>query len=257
MAVGRGLRMFQLYGRVGVVTGGSSGIGAAVCAYLRAEGAIPVSWDVLPTADLQCDVSDPHQVSSCLRSTIERYGAPTILIANAGVGGFGSITDLDVGTWDRAFAVNTRSVFLLLQAISRLMVERGEAGSIVITTSVNGMVADPGTAAYAASKAAAIQLARVAARELGIHGIRVNAIAPGPIDTPMMADTKSIPGYWADIAKHTPLGRIGTPEDIAEAVVGLLKMSWVTGQVLGIDGGSSLATARGVSIGDREHRGTT
>jgi NAD(P)-dependent dehydrogenase (short-subunit alcohol dehydrogenase family) len=94
----------------------------------------------------------------------------------------------------------------------------------------------------------------VAARELGQHGIRVNAVAPGPTDTPMMADTRDIPGFREQIAANTPLGRMGDPDEVAQAVVGLLQMTWVTGQVLAADGGSSLATARGAAIGARGAR---
>lgn len=96
-----------------------------------------------------------------------------------------------------------------------------------------------------------MHFARIAARELGAYGIRVNAVGPGPTDTPMMADTKAIPGYREEIAANTPLGRMGTPEDILEAVVGLLQMHWVTGQLVMADGGSALCTARGASVGGR------
>jgi NAD(P)-dependent dehydrogenase (short-subunit alcohol dehydrogenase family) len=240
-----------LTGRVAVVTGGAAGIGAAVLEALRARGAIAVSWDVAEGCDVRCDVTDAASVTAALTETISRYGLPTILFANAGIRGYGKINDLDIALWDRVFAVNTRGVFLSVQAVVRELIAAGTPGSIVINGSVNGLVADPGLGAYSASKAAVLHFARVAARELGEYGIRVNAVAPGPTDTPMMDDTRAIPGFREQIAANTPLGKMGEVGDVADAVLALLEMSWVTGQVLAADGGSSLATARGAAIGAR------
>jgi NAD(P)-dependent dehydrogenase (short-subunit alcohol dehydrogenase family) len=242
---------FDLAGKVAVVTGGASGIGAAVATALRAHGAVAVAWDLLSESDVHCDVTDSDSVNEAFRATQVRFGTPTILIANAGIRGAGRIIDLDVSEWDATFAVNARGVFLTVQAVVRGMVEAGLPGAIVITGSVNGVISDPGIAAYSASKAAVMHFAQVAARELGEFGIRVNAIGPGPTDTPMMSDTKAIAGYRAEIAANTPLGKMGAPEDVAQAVIGLLKMTWVTGQALLVDGGSSLSTARGASIAAR------
>jgi NAD(P)-dependent dehydrogenase (short-subunit alcohol dehydrogenase family) len=242
---------FDLAGRVAVVTGGASGIGLAVAGRLRADGAHVVSWDVSQDADVVCDVTDASSVAAAMAATVSAAGIPTVLVASAGIHAGGAIVDLDVADWDRVFAVNTRGVFLAVQAFAREIIPSGEAGSVVIIGSVNGQVADPGTCAYASAKAAVMHFTRVAARELGAHGVRVNAIGPGPTDTPMMADTRNIPGYREEIASNTPLGRFGTPEDIAEAVAGLLQMGWVTGQVVMADGGSALCTARGASVGAR------
>lgn len=241
-------------GRIAVVTGGASGIGAATVEALRDAGARVVTWDLGAGADLTCDVSDAASVAAALADTQRLAGPPSLLVANAGVGGFGRILATDPEDWDAVFAVNTKGVFLTLQAVARSMIEHGQTGAIVVTASVNGVLADPSTAAYAASKAAVMQLTRVAARELGEHGIRVNAVGPGPTDTAMMADAKAREGYWAEIAAHTPLGRVGEPGDIAAAIVALLGLTWVTGQILMVDGGSSLATARGASIDARGRR---
>jgi NAD(P)-dependent dehydrogenase (short-subunit alcohol dehydrogenase family) len=241
----------DLDAQVAVVTGGASGIGLAVADRLRSAGARVVSWDVHPGADVFCDVSDPSSVAAAMAETVSRAGTPTVLVASAGVNGGGPILDIDPAEWDRVFSVNARGVFLAVQAFARQLIPSGEVGSVVIIGSVNGQVADPGTAAYGSAKAAAMHFARIAARELGSYGIRVNAIGPGPTDTPMMADTSAIPGYRDEIAANTPLGRMGAPEDIAEAVVGLLQMRWVTGQLVMADGGSALCTARGASIGAR------
>jgi NAD(P)-dependent dehydrogenase (short-subunit alcohol dehydrogenase family) len=241
----------DLAAQVAVVTGGASGIGRAVAHRLQSAGARVVSWDVNQGADVFCDVSDPSSVAAAMAETVLRAGPPTVLVASAGVIGGGPIVDLDPAEWDRVFSVNARGVFLAVQAFARQLIPSGEVGSVVIIGSVNGQVADPGTAAYGSAKAAAMHFARIAAREHGSYGIRVNAIGPGPTDTPMMADTSAIPGYRDEIAANTPLGRMGAPEDIAEAVVGLLQMSWVTGQLVMADGGSALCTARGASIGAR------
>jgi NAD(P)-dependent dehydrogenase (short-subunit alcohol dehydrogenase family) len=240
-----------LNGQIAIVTGGASGIGLAAATALRAEGAQVLSWDTHADADVCCDVSDPASVAAAMRQTISAAGTATLLVASAGINAGGPITDLDVADWDRVFAVNARGVFLAVQAFARQLIAAGQEGSAVIIGSVNGQVADPGTAAYGAAKAAAMHFAKIAARELGAHGIRVNVVGPGPTDTPMMADTQKIPGYRAEIAANTPLGRMGTPEDIAEAVVGVLQMGWVTGQIVMADGGSALCTARGSSVGAR------
>lgn len=117
-----------------------------------------------------------------------------------------------VEAWDRIFAVNVRAVFLGVRAVARGLVEAGQDGAIVAVSSVNGALADSGAAAYSASKAAVDHLVRVAAVELGRPGIRVNAVAPGPADTPMLSGARDVSGYRDDVRRATPLGRIGTPD---------------------------------------------
>jgi NAD(P)-dependent dehydrogenase (short-subunit alcohol dehydrogenase family) len=120
------------------------------------------------------------------------------------------------------------------------MVAAGMGGAIVAVTSVSGFLVDRMMGHYSVSKAAVAQLVRVAARELGPFGIRVNAVAPGTTDTPLFASTRRLPGYEARVAERAALGGIGTPEGVAEAVVALAGLQWVTGQVLAADGGVSL-----------------
>jgi NAD(P)-dependent dehydrogenase (short-subunit alcohol dehydrogenase family) len=120
------------------------------------------------------------------------------------------------------------------------MVEGGSGGSIVAVSSVSGFLADRNMAHYSVSKAGVDQLVRVAARELGSFGIRVNAVAPGTTDTPLFASTARLPGYAARVAERTALGGVGTPDAVAEAIVSVLRMTWVTGQVVAADGGVSL-----------------
>jgi NAD(P)-dependent dehydrogenase (short-subunit alcohol dehydrogenase family) len=236
--------MMDLQGAVAVVTGGGSGIGKATCELLAKEGAVPVAWDISGEG-VHCDVTNPQSVDAAIAETVEAYGVPTVLVASAGVGRVGRIVDIAVEDWDLTYAVNVRGVFLSLQAVVRAMTKAGLPGSIALIGSVNGTLADAAHSMYSTSKAAVLHLARCAAVELGPQGIRVNAIAAGPTETPMMRETLSIKGYPEQIAQTTPLGRIAQPEDIAAGVVSILRTEWLTGQAVALDGGSSLVTARG------------
>ena len=237
--------MLDLTGRVAVVTGGASGIGAACAELLEQQGAKVVRWDVSAAhGALRCDVSDAASVKSVMALTVEKFGRPSLLVAAAGVADGTSILDMNAATWDRVLGINLRGVMLSVQAVAREIVAAKGDGAMVLISSVNGVVADPGLSAYSASKAAVYHFARVAARELGPHGIRVNAVGPGPTETPMLQPSLSKQGYIEEVIRRTPLGEIGTPKRIAETVVGLLRMDWVTGQALMADGGSSLNTGR-------------
>jgi NAD(P)-dependent dehydrogenase (short-subunit alcohol dehydrogenase family) len=234
----------NLSGAVAVVTGGASGIGKATAGLLAAEGARPVTWDLVD-ADVICDVSSVDSVEAAIKQTKDTSGVPTVLVACAGVGRVGRIIDLSIEDWDLTYAVNVRGVFLSLRVVAREMVAADLPGSIVLISSVNGSLADSAHSMYSTSKAAVSHLARCAAVELGPSGIRVNAVAAGPTETPMMSKVLAIEGYRQQIADTTPLGRIATPEDIAQGVLNVIRSDWVTGQVLAVDGGSSLMTARG------------
>lgn len=237
----------DLHGRVAVVTGGASGIGAASVELLRDAGAVPVSWDLGEPSDVSVDVSDAAAVGDAIAETAERFGRPTLLVAGAAVAHRSLIVDHDVEAWDRVFAVGMRGVMLSVQAVARTAIEEGTGGSFVLISSNNGIMADRYLSAYSSVKAGVNHLARVAARELGEHGIRVNAIGPGPTETQMLSKNLQIPGYVEQIEKVTPLGRIGTAHDIADSVVNLMRAGWITGQVLQSDGGASLTTPRGDS----------
>jgi NAD(P)-dependent dehydrogenase (short-subunit alcohol dehydrogenase family) len=235
--------MMDLTGRVAVVTGGGSGIGAACVQALKAEGAAPVSWD-LKGADIVCDVTSTASIDAAIAQTVSRHGSPSLLVACAGIAGRSTILDMDVEAWDRIFAVNMRGVMLSVQAVGRAMLAAKSGGAMVIISSVNGTIADPGISAYSAAKAGCNHFARVAAREFGPHGIRVNSIGPGPTVSPMLAQSMARPGYVEDVVQQSALGAMGTAEQVADAVVNLMKMDWVTGQTLLVDGGSSLNTGR-------------
>jgi NAD(P)-dependent dehydrogenase (short-subunit alcohol dehydrogenase family) len=242
--------MLHLEGRVAVVTGGSSGIGLACMNVLKTEGAQPVSWD-LSGRDLtghqatHCDVSDKTSVDAAMQWTLSSIGIPSLLVASAGTPSAGLITDMDVEEWDRVFAVNMRGVMLAVRVVAREIIRANIDGSFVLVSSVNGHVADPGVSSYGASKAAVFHFARIAAREFGPHRIRVNAVGPGPTETPMLKPLLENARFRQEVVQRTALREVGTPERIAEAIVGLMKLDWITGQAIMADGGSSLNTGRG------------
>jgi NAD(P)-dependent dehydrogenase (short-subunit alcohol dehydrogenase family) len=227
-------------GAVAVVTGGASGIGRAVVERLAAEGARPLAWDLSGGPGvLECDVSDPGQVRAAMAATVERLGPPTLLVTSAGVSSFQRLVDVDPVSFDRVFAVNVKGTLLCLQAFAAV-VPPGQPGAAVCVSSISSVVPDRGMAAYCASKAAVNMLVRVAAAELGRQGIAVNAVGPGVTRTPMAAGALAQEAFKARVESRTPLGGAGAPEQVAEAVVGLARAGWVTGQVVMADGGLSL-----------------
>ncbi|HZU79133.1 MAG TPA: SDR family oxidoreductase [Acidimicrobiales bacterium] len=233
-------------GLVALVTGGASGIGASVVRMLSDAGATVAVLDVAPAETgpaaltLRCDVADEDQVEQAVAHVHEDLGGVDLAVLNAGVGGFGAIVDLPAAEWDRVVGVNLRGTFLCLRAVARRMVAQGRGGAIVAVTSISGFLVDRMMAHYSVSKAGAAELVRVAARELGPFGIRVNAVAPGTTDTPLFATTERLPGYRDRVAERAALGGVGTADAVAQAVVAVLGLEWVTGQVLPADGGVSL-----------------
>jgi NAD(P)-dependent dehydrogenase (short-subunit alcohol dehydrogenase family) len=207
-----------------------------------------VSWGIDDASDIRCDVSDEASVDAAFAQTVETYGTPTLAVAAAGVTGpFAPLHQIAVNEWDQTFAVNIRGVFLTVRAVARGIIREQLDGSIVLISSVNGTIADPGIAAYSATKAAVNHFARVAAVDLGSHAIRVNAVGPGPTQTAMVGNLAADPRWVAEVEAVTPLHRVGQPDDIGTAVVGIMQADWITGQVINVDGGASLMTARGKS----------
>ncbi|HYU39692.1 MAG TPA: SDR family NAD(P)-dependent oxidoreductase [Acidimicrobiia bacterium] len=230
---------------VALVTGGASGIGAATTAQLRDAGARVAVLDVQAQdgdGDLavKCDVGDESQVIESMQRVVDELGPPSAAVLAAGIGGMSPILQMSAEEWDRVQRVNLRGVFLCLREAARAMVAAGQPGAIVAVGSVSGIVSDRGIVHYSTTKAAVHQLARVAAAEMGPQGIRVNAIAPGCTDTPMFAVTEQLPGYQDMVSERAALGRIGTAEEVAAAIVALLRLDWVTGHVLVADGGITL-----------------
>lgn len=234
----------MIMNRKALVTGASRGIGAAIAKRLAADG-----WDVavnycqnqdkaLALADaiggraVQADVSNSEQV----KAMFDAVGSVGLLVCCAGVSEYGLLTDMTDAQWRRLFAVNTDGAFhCCREAIGGMVHEK--SGCIVLISSVWGVHGASCEAAYAASKGAVIALAKSLAKELGPSGIRVNCIAPGVIETDMMASFSA--AEKKELAEQTPLGRLGTPEDVAELAAFLAgdRASFITGQVIGCDGG--------------------
>jgi NAD(P)-dependent dehydrogenase (short-subunit alcohol dehydrogenase family) len=241
-------------GDVAVVTGGASGIGAAVVERLRNAGTEVVVWDITPGDDIvHCDVADVRSVAAAMDATIARAGCPTSVIACAGVAGGGFVESFDLAGLDRCLAVNLRGVAATVQAAARAMLAERIRGSIVAVSSVSSFMADVGTAPYAMSKAGVNILVRIAARELGPFGIRVNAVAPGATVTPMVEDLLLRPDIHETLTRRIPLRRLGAPDDIAQAIVALSASEWVTGHLFVVDGGSSLMTGRQELLSGPDH----
>ena len=229
-----------------IVTGGSSGIGAATVRDLHDAGARVAVLDVAQQSDadlhVRVDVGDETAVVEAVGGVAREFGGLDGAVLNAGIGGTAPILKMTTDEWDRVMRVNLRGAFVLMRECGRAMVDANRTGAIVAVTSVSGFLTDRRMAHYSVSKAGLAALVRVAAREFGEHGIRVNAVAPGTTDTPMFAATDRLPGYRERVAQRAALGRLGTADDVAAAIVALMQLEWVTGQVLVADGGVSLAS---------------
>ena len=235
----------RLTGKVVLVTGGASGIGAASAERLRREGAIVVVGDLkadeVDAAALTLDVADPISVERTLAAILERHGRLDGLVHSAGVARTLPFLDTPLDEFDRILAVNLRGTFITCQAAAKAMLRAG-GGSIVNIGSVSGMLGNGRRSAYGTSKAAVIHLSRVMAVELARQGVRVNVVSPGPIDTPLVNAfyTDAIRKEWTD---RVPMGRFGTPEEIAPIVAFLCSddASYITGQTIAADGGFVIA----------------
>ena len=222
-----------------VVTGGASGIGRAVAGLLRDAGHDVVVWDVAG-GDVDCDISDPDAVSAAMTRTVAEHGVPTRLVACAGVGASGMPLEQPFADWQQVIAVNLTGTWLTLRACAQAMVDAEVRGSMVAVSSISGTVADRDMGAYCVSKAGIDMLVKVAAVEWGRHGIRVNAVGPGVTRTPMLPKPERLPGWVDALNERTALGRLGEAPDVAAAIVGVLELGWVTGQVVHADGGLAL-----------------
>jgi NAD(P)-dependent dehydrogenase (short-subunit alcohol dehydrogenase family) len=231
-------------GRLALVIGGGSGIGAALVDAYRAEGTPVVTWDIAGERDVTCDVTDPDVVDRAIDETRERWGVPEWVTVTAGVGSGGLLVDVSPDEFDRVLAVNTRGPWLCLRGWARVLQAERRTASLVALSSVSARLADRTMGVYCASKAALSMLVRVAADEWGPDGLRVNAVAPGVTRTPMLGPAPSLSveasPWLAAVAGRTTLGRLGEAEDVAQVILAVHGMAWVTGQVVECDGGLSL-----------------
>ena len=243
-----------LTGRVAVVTGGGAGIGRGVARGLAAFGASVAIWERDATTaaaagaevgglGLTTDVRVAEEVDTALARTTAELGPPTILVNNAGGVFHAPLLETSENGFDALYRANLRHVIVCTQRVARSMVDTGQGGSIVNVTSIEGVRAAPGYAAYAAAKAGVINFTKTAALELAPHGIRVNALAPDITLTEGMAAVAP-PGAEERFGLTVPLGRPGHVDEMAGAAVFLASSlsSYVTGQTIHVDGGTQAAS---------------
>jgi NAD(P)-dependent dehydrogenase (short-subunit alcohol dehydrogenase family) len=238
--------------KVALVTGAARGIGLATARRFLAEGykvaLLDINSETLHAAHaalagdhdimaIECDVSQPDAVALAFDAVARQFGRLDALVNNAGIAIFKPILDVTYEDWSRVLAVNLSGPFLCTQAAAPMMRDRG-GGAIVNITSISGLRASTLRTAYGTSKAGLAHLTKQQAAELAQYGIRVNAVAPGPVDT-AMAKAVHTPEIRADYHDHMPLNRYGLEEELAEAIFFLCsdRASYITGQILCVDGG--------------------
>jgi NAD(P)-dependent dehydrogenase (short-subunit alcohol dehydrogenase family) len=255
--------MSEWSGKAVFVTGGSQGIGRGVTELLGELGASVgvcgleadrVDETVAAIRDAggealaaPADVSDRRSVAQAVAAIVERYGRLDALVTSAGIQRYGTVLDTDEATWDEVFSVNVKGVYLAAQAALPHLRASGH-GAIVAVSSVQAHVAQAAVAAYSASKGAVDALVRAMAVDEAPHGVRVNAVCPGSVDTPMLrasartfsdgtdAGTQALVDDWG---RAHPMGRVATPREVAEVVVFLAseRAAFVTGEDIRVDGG--------------------
>ncbi len=230
--------MGRLSGKSAVVTGGASGIGAATARLFEAEGARVFVLDKKPVDRLGavCDVSDESSVEQAFSRVASELGVVDILFNCAGVAVREPVWRAETESWNRCFAVNVNGTFLPSKFALGLM---QAGGSIVHTGSVVGIHGVRERAPYSASKGAVVALTRNMAMDLAPRGIRVNCVCPGFVETDFIGGILADPARRARLTAMHPIGRLGTPDDIAKAVLFLASpdAAWITGQVIAVDGG--------------------
>ena len=229
-----------------VVTGGASGIGAAIVRRMAAADAAVAIWDVRPPEEglfdpervtfYECDISDEASVASALDATIAALGRVDSLVNNAGVTRDHLVRDMTLAEWDTVLNVNLRGPFITTKLVTPQMVER-QSGTIINISSLGGKVGTVGQANYSASKAGLVGLTKSTAKEFARYSVRINAIQPGLVDTPMTQALR--PDIYDKKLQEVPLRRAGTPDEIGWACVFLASemSSYITGVVLEVGGG--------------------
>lgn len=245
----------DLSGKVAFVTGAAGGIGAATVAHFAALGAQVYATDIAPSFDgpatyRRINLGDDGELSACCDWIAEIK--PDILFNNAAIFGMGSVLDAgDLAQYDLLFGINVRAFYAVMQAAAKSMVAHGQRGSIINMASQAGHRGEALVAHYCATKAAVISYTQSAALALAPHKVRVNAISPGVIDTPMWASVdalfakfegKAIGQKKREVGLAVPLGHMGAPADVARAAVFLAcdQSAYMTAQTIGVDGGNVL-----------------
>jgi glucose 1-dehydrogenase len=247
--------MGRVQGKVALVAGAGGGIGGAAAEGLARDGASVACADIDGAAAeavaariraaggraiaIALDVRDRAAVDAAVAATVREFGRLDVLLDCAGVSHGGSFLDLDGGEWERVIAVNLTGMFHLGQAAARQMARQGGGGSIINVTSQLAEVARPERAAYVASKGGGRSLTHAMALDLAAHGIRINAIAPGPTLTGLTRASYADPERRRATIAQIPLGRLGEPQDLVGAILFLAsdESLWVTGSTVTVDGG--------------------
>ena len=225
---------------VSVVIGGASGIGEATVRDLEAHGHTVVVADLAPPPNgIAVDVSDETQVAALFDQVVAEHGGFTGVVNCAGVSTLAPVVDHDAAEFRRVVDVNLTGAFLVVKHAGQRI---ADGGAIVSLSSLNARQPGTGMVAYCAAKAGLVMLTEVAALELGSRGIRVNAVSPGLVVTPLTAPAMDIPGVRDGYLENTPLGRSGEPSEVAALIRFLLsdEAAWITGSVLDINGGAHL-----------------
>ena len=249
----------RLKDKVAIVTGGTQGIGKSTAILFAQEGALVTvvgykhvdeGNDIVSSIEknggkaifIKADVSSEEDVKAIVEKTVNAFGKIDTVFSNAGIILPKSTTDTSAEEWDRIMGVNLRSAFLLCKYSIPVMKENS-GGSIVIDSSVNGLMAEPDIAAYCTTKAGLFGLTRSMSVDYGKDNIRVNCVAPGWIETPMNEDYFAVPGNREKAAALHSLRKVGTPEEVANAVLFLAsdEASFITGSTLTVDGGLTSA----------------
>ena len=243
----------RLAGRVAVVTGAASGIGKAITSRYVAEGAQVIGGDIdeiglAAVADelgeafrgVRCDVTNEDDVAHMISYAGQVHGRLDIVVANAGAGAFSPIHEHLLEEWKRVLDLCLTGVFLTVKHASASMIAFGNGGSIISIASLNAVQPAQGMSAYCAAKAGVVMMGQCAALELGPHGIRVNSIAPGLVETPATGGFFEQPEIVAEFIENAPIGRFAQPTDIANLALFLAsdEAGFVTGAVHHIDGGA-------------------